>query len=500
MSRKQVGKYLLDRRIGKGSYAQVWLGHCEDTHETVAVKVISRHTVNETAQLRQEVAVLKKINHDNIVKFRDLKKSVGHYYLVLEYCEGGDLARFIQRHGRMSEVSARRFLQQLSAGLMVLHRLSFIHRDLKPQNILMTVDSEDAVLKIADFGFARVLDSTDMAATVCGSPLYMAPEILRHERYDARADLWSLGTILYELLFGQPPYTGSNPMQLLANIETAPSRLTVFPQSDVSLQCKSFLEVVLVRDPIERISPEQFFAHEYNLGPEVSRTCDSSPPEIADDDLTLIEETSPVHISESPLPQIAEPVVVLSGISRVLSEALSLQTQGPLADTYASTQTALGMLLRSIALEIVEKSSEDTEESTAVDALGLVGRSCEFLDGALDEVVDKQAVLLVELELKQSLEAAALIQSRLSYRGFTENAKPLRWVYAFVLKLLKQSQSECGDISSSETKQLLIKGAVLLIDFLVHDLDQLEPHAEEEQVAKGNSLKILNSLRCEFLQ
>ena len=99
MSKKQVGKYLLDRRIGKGSYAQVWLGHSEDTKETVAVKVISRHTVSETAQLRQEVAVLSRIDYINIVKFKDLKKSVGHYYLVLEYCEGGDLAKFIQsRH------------------------------------------------------------------------------------------------------------------------------------------------------------------------------------------------------------------------------------------------------------------------------------------------------------------------------------------------------------------------------------------------------------------
>ena len=98
MSKKQVGKYLLDKRIGKGSYAQVWLGHCEETQETVAVKVISRHTVSETSQLRQEVAVLKKIDHINIVKFKDLKKSVGHYYLVLEYCEGGDLAKFIQTH------------------------------------------------------------------------------------------------------------------------------------------------------------------------------------------------------------------------------------------------------------------------------------------------------------------------------------------------------------------------------------------------------------------
>jgi serine/threonine-protein kinase ULK/ATG1 len=84
---------------------------------------------------------------------------------------------------------------------LVIHKLNFIHRDLKPQNILLSEDSEQATLKIADFGFARSLQPFDMAATICGSPLYMAPEILRHERYDGRADLWSVGAIIFELIW-----------------------------------------------------------------------------------------------------------------------------------------------------------------------------------------------------------------------------------------------------------------------------------------------------------
>jgi len=261
MSKKQVAGYILDRRIGKGSYATVWKGHVEGRNELVAVKVISRQTVTETAQLRQEVEVLRRISHTNIVRFRDLKKSAAHFYLVLEYCAGGDLSQFLRIHGHVAEEKARRFLTQIAAGLRILHRENVLHRDLKPQNILLSDDSEDPVLKIADFGFARALQPQDMAATVCGSPLYMAPEILRHEPYDAKADLWSVGAILFELLTGGPPFSGANPMQLLANIERADG--VTFNGVAVSADGQDFLGSLLRRCPAQRLSSAAFASHAY---------------------------------------------------------------------------------------------------------------------------------------------------------------------------------------------------------------------------------------------
>jgi len=501
MSRKQVGRYLLDKRIGKGSYAQVWLGHCEDSEDTVAVKVISRHTVNETAQLRQEVSVLKRINHDNIVKFIDLKKSVGHYYLVLEYCAGGDLAKFIRSHGRIREESAQKFLRQLSAGLLTLHRLNFIHRDLKPQNILLTEDSENAVLKIADFGFARFLDSADMAATVCGSPLYMAPEILRHQRYDGRADLWSLGTIMHELMCGVPPFTGSNPMQLLATIESSPKRIVLPSDITVSEDCLWLIQAVLARDPADRISPEKFFSHPYNLGDKVIldfRALDSQDDlGPGSEDITVIEEsTTPLEKGESsPLGDVnktssvsSEPVVVLTGLLRVLSDIHSFQTQGPLADSYAATQVGLGILLRYIAEQTM---AENEEEKTTVDGLGIIVKSCEFLDNALDEIFDRSMTALVEHELRLSLELSTQIQSKLSYRGFTESAQPLRWVFAFASGLGEDFKSE----SDESKKSLLSAGCELLCDFLLHEFEQLETSGSEEQTTKEKSELFLRELR-----
>jgi serine/threonine-protein kinase ULK/ATG1 len=113
-------------------------------------------------------------------------KAPNRIYLVLEYCAGGDLAAYIQRYGKVSEGTARHFMQQLGAGLQVLRNNNLIHRDLKPQNLLLSTNDSTAVLKIADFGFARLLQPQGMAETLCGSPLYMAPEILQSKKYDAK--------------------------------------------------------------------------------------------------------------------------------------------------------------------------------------------------------------------------------------------------------------------------------------------------------------------------
>ncbi|EPR58827.1 ULK kinase [Toxoplasma gondii GT1] len=268
MSKKKVGVYILDERIGRGSFAAVWKGHIEQTKEIVAVKVISRHTVHEATQLNQEVAVLKQLQHPNIVRFIDLKKSQFHYYLVLEFCPGGDVSSLLHRHGgRIAEAFARRLLQQMAAGLLEIHRRSYIHRDLKPQNLLLSSASHAATLKIADFGFARSLQPWDLAATICGSPLYMAPEILQHQYYDAKADLWSVGAIFFEMLHGRPPFSGQNPLQLLKNIERTAAAGPAFSDAvPLSPSCQDLLRKLLRANPAERMSPEDFFSHPYVVG------------------------------------------------------------------------------------------------------------------------------------------------------------------------------------------------------------------------------------------
>lgn len=225
----------------------------------------------------------------------------------MEYCELGDLSLFIKKRDKLSthpathdmarkypsapnsglhEVVIRHFLKQLTSALEFLRSKNYVHRDVKPQNLLLLPSqafrdqrnlpimsaSQDSLipmsgvaslpmLKLADFGFARVLPSTSLADTLCGSPLYMAPEILRYERYDAKADLWSVGTVLYEMVTGRPPFRARNHVELLRKIEAAEDVIKFPREVVISSDMKALVRSLLKRSPVERLSFENFFAH-----------------------------------------------------------------------------------------------------------------------------------------------------------------------------------------------------------------------------------------------
>ncbi|KAG5176021.1 kinase-like domain-containing protein [Tribonema minus] len=289
---KNVGEYLLTTRLGKGSFATVSLGQNRASGSLVAIKIISREQLNRkhTENLESEISILRNFRHPNMVELYDIKKTDNNIYLILEYCEGGDLQRFIKARGRLREGTAQAFMTHLAAGLKFLWERSLIHRDLKPQNLLLAKLPESLahtapatgglILKIADFGFARHLEVASMAETLCGSPLYMAPEILEGRRYDAKADLWSVGAILFEMVVGHPPFGGANHLELLRNIK---SRSLVVPEDvEIGVGCLEVLKMLLKRDPNKRASFETFFGAEFvNAGaglPQYTITFNTDPP------------------------------------------------------------------------------------------------------------------------------------------------------------------------------------------------------------------------------
>lgn len=226
----------------------------------------------------------------------------------MEYCELGDLSHFIKKRDRLDtfpvtqelarkypsqglnaglhEVVIRHFLKQLASALEFLRSKNYVHRDVKPQNLLLLPPKASRggsasrilegsqgslipvagvaslpMLKLADFGFARVLPSTSLADTLCGSPLYMAPEILRYERYDAKADLWSVGTVLYEMAAARPPFRARNHVELLRKIEAAEDVIKYPREVTVSPEMKALTRALLKRSPVERLTFENFFSH-----------------------------------------------------------------------------------------------------------------------------------------------------------------------------------------------------------------------------------------------
>ncbi|CAI5738874.1 unnamed protein product [Hyaloperonospora brassicae] len=281
MSRASIGDYVVTRKLGSGSFAVVYKGYHRTSKRPVAIKALSLYKLNGKllANLEMEVAIMRQIDHPNVVKLYEIQKTDKHMYLVLEYCAGGDLQQYMRRHQQptrqptrqradelqsassslcLPEAVARHFLRELATGMQCLWHHNLIHRDLKPQNLLLVEDSPTSALKIADFGFARHLATASMAETLCGSPLYMAPEILKFQKYDAKADLWSVGTILFEMVAGRPPFGGANHVQLLANIERQPLRFP--PTLQLSRGCRHLLVALLQRKPALRLGFAEFFA------------------------------------------------------------------------------------------------------------------------------------------------------------------------------------------------------------------------------------------------
>lgn len=252
--------------VGAGSFTQVWKAKHTLHGNTVAIKDVDLQKLNKLLRdcLECEVNFLRSVNHPNIIRLLETMQAGDHLFLVLEYCSGGDLSSYIQRYGRVQEQVARKFIWQLGAGLEVLHAHHIIHRDLKPENLLLSTHDTDAVLKIADFGLCRYLPPEEQAKVVCGSPLYMAPEVLQFQKYDSKVDMWSVGAILFELLNGHPPFTGRSNCQILQNIKSC--TILPFPEvilSDLHPDCIDICTKLLCQNPVKRLSFEEFLKHKF---------------------------------------------------------------------------------------------------------------------------------------------------------------------------------------------------------------------------------------------
>ncbi|XP_073689009.1 serine/threonine-protein kinase ULK1-like, partial [Garra rufa] len=188
--------------------------------------------------------------------------------LLLQYCNGGDLAEYLQSKGCLSEDTIRVLLQQLAGAMSVLRSKGIIHRDLKPQNILLSYSAgrrsnpNNICIKLADFGFARYLQGNTMAATLCGSPMYMAPEVIMSKNYDAKADLWSVGTIIYQCLTGKAPFQASTPQELRQFYERNRSLSPSIPR-ETSSHLRHLLLGLLQRNHGERMDFDEFFHHPF---------------------------------------------------------------------------------------------------------------------------------------------------------------------------------------------------------------------------------------------
>eukprot|EP01041_Mallomonas_annulata_P009785 gene9785-20351_t len=261
-SMKMMASYQLKEELGRGAFSIVRRGIHLDTGTIVAVKCVSRKDLppEDEESLRTEVSILRGLDHKNIVKCLDFYVEASHFYLVMEYMPGGELFDRIVKKTYYNEREARDVVFGLIYAIKYCHDKDIVHRDLKPENLLLSTKDDDSNIKIADFGFATVT-STNNLKTRCGTPNYVAPEILMNENYGKAVDMWSIGVITYVLLGGYPPFDDDNESKLFKKIKRAEYEFHPDFWRGVSKEAKDLIKKLLVVTPSHRLTAEQAMQH-----------------------------------------------------------------------------------------------------------------------------------------------------------------------------------------------------------------------------------------------
>ena len=265
-SRVVIGDYQMLKLLGEGTTAKVFLAEHSQTQGKIAIKRIRIDFINENSSNREyffnELQIMNKLKHPNLLHCYELYQTSNNFYILMEYCDGGSLKHLRGAKGGLPEGQAMTYMRQIMEGFKALRRHKIIHRDVKLENLLLC----NGVLKVADFGTAkRGMEST--STKMIGSFLTMAPEVMQifgdsedDDRYSSKVDLWSIGIVFYEMLFGQSPFYGSYPAQMIQSMRNGSGHNLALPKK-VHPQIESLLKGLIQFNPKARISWEDFFKH-----------------------------------------------------------------------------------------------------------------------------------------------------------------------------------------------------------------------------------------------
>ncbi|BFU21794.1 protein kinase, putative [Entamoeba histolytica HM-1:IMSS-B] len=257
-------KYTKENEIGQGAFSVVYKGIRKEDGVSVAVKQVNKtsQSSDQLKLLRREIDVMRKLsNHPNVVKLYDVYEDEKTILMVIEYMSGGELYDQIIQRGSFTEADASDIVYQILSALCYIHSNGIGHRDLKPENLLCATPKGD-IVKIADFGLSKDnSDGNTAMTTCCGSPSYVAPEVLEGSSYDHECDIWSLGVITYVLLSGYLPFFGETQDELFQKIMSGDYTFNYSCFKGVSEEAKDFINKCLVVDPQERATAAQLMEH-----------------------------------------------------------------------------------------------------------------------------------------------------------------------------------------------------------------------------------------------
>uniref|UniRef100_A0A8D0BZI2 Calcium/calmodulin dependent protein kinase ID n=1 Tax=Salvator merianae TaxID=96440 RepID=A0A8D0BZI2_SALMN len=253
--------------LGTGAFSEVVLAEDRATGKLFAVKCIPKKALKgKESSIENEIAVLRKIKHENIVALEDIYESTNHLYLVMQLVSGGELFDRIVEKGFYTEKDASTLIRQVLDAVYYLHRMGIVHRDLKPENLLYYSQDEESKIMISDFGLSKMESKGDVMSTACGTPGYVAPEVLAQKPYSKAVDCWSIGVIAYILLCGYPPFYDENDSKLFEQILKAEYEFDSPYWDDISESAKDFIRNLMEKDPNKRYTCEQAARHPWIAG------------------------------------------------------------------------------------------------------------------------------------------------------------------------------------------------------------------------------------------
>lgn len=273
-------KYILKDVLGTGAFSQVRLAESkEHPGELYAIKVIDKKALKgKEDSLENEIKVLRRLDHPNVVKLLEAYESKSYVYLVMELVTGGELFDRIVEKGSYTEKDAADLIKQVLSAVGYMHSSGVVHRDLKPENLLYHSADENSKIMISDFGLSKMEDSGIMA-TACGTPGYVAPEVLAQKPYGKEVDVWSIGVISYILLCGYPPFYDENDANLFAQILKGEFEFDSPYWDDISAEAKEFIRKLMCVNVDNRLTCDTALQHAWITGAKGDRNIHASVSE-----------------------------------------------------------------------------------------------------------------------------------------------------------------------------------------------------------------------------
>jgi len=263
--------YTIHEELGRGAFSVVKLAVENSTGKKYAVKIIQKSKVEQNVRLATEMEILKQVQHPNIISLKEIVDTKTCLYIITELVTGGELFDKIVELGQYSEKDASVLVYKMVSAIQYLHSINIVHRDLKPENLLLKDAQSVSEVKLADFGLSKIVGTKVMMQTACGTPGYVAPEVLTAQGYDKEVDMWSIGVITYILLCGFPPFYNENLPELFEQILKAAYEFPEEYWKDISEDGKDFIRKLLVVDPSKRMTGERALLHPWLAGSAPSK-------------------------------------------------------------------------------------------------------------------------------------------------------------------------------------------------------------------------------------